>query len=98
MTDLSNSSIKSFVERAEAIEQERRDRAEDLRELMSEAKEAGLNVKAIRALVRRRMMTSDQRVAADDVAETLEQYVASLGEFGLSPLGAAAIERKRAEA
>ncbi len=45
---------RSFVERIERLEEEKASTAADIRELYSEAKGAGLDIKILRQVVRRR--------------------------------------------
>ena len=53
--------LKSFVERIEKLEEEKKALAEDVRELYAEAKGVGFDVKALRTVVRLRMQDSEER-------------------------------------
>jgi uncharacterized protein (UPF0335 family) len=53
--------LKSFVERIEKLEEEKKALAEDVREVYAEAKGVGFDVKALRTVVRLRMQDSEQR-------------------------------------
>jgi len=83
--------IKSFVERFENLEKEKDDLNEDFKELSSEAKDAGLNVKAIRQIVRERRMDMEKR---EELEMALAQYRAALGMLSGTELGEAALKRE----
>lgn len=53
--------LRALVERIEKLEEEKKALAEDVREVYAEAKGAGFDVKALRAVVRLRMQDSEQR-------------------------------------
>jgi uncharacterized protein (UPF0335 family) len=68
--------LKSFVERIERLEEEKRALAEDIKEVYSEAKGVGFDVKTIRQLVRMRKMDEDDR---DEQEALLDLYMRALG-------------------
>lgn len=54
--------LKSFIDRIERLEEERKAIGDDIREVYSEAKGTGFDVKVIRLLIRlRKMDTADRR-------------------------------------
>lgn len=54
--------LKSFIDRIERLEEEKKSLADDIREVYSECKGAGFDIKVIRLLIRlRKMDTSDRR-------------------------------------
>ena len=53
--------LKSFVERIEKLEEEKKALAEDIREVYAEAKGVGFDVKALRTVVRLRMQDGEER-------------------------------------
>jgi uncharacterized protein (UPF0335 family) len=53
--------LKSFVERIEKLEEEKKTISEDIREVYAEAKGDGFDVKALRAVVRMYRQDTDQR-------------------------------------
>jgi uncharacterized protein (UPF0335 family) len=53
--------LKSLVERIEKLEEERKALAGDVREVYAEARAAGFDIKALRAVVRLRMQDSNER-------------------------------------
>jgi uncharacterized protein (UPF0335 family) len=53
--------LKSFVERIEKLEEEKKALSEDIREVYGEAKGVGFDVKALRTVVRLRMQDGEER-------------------------------------
>jgi uncharacterized protein (UPF0335 family) len=53
--------LKSFVERIEKLEEEKKTISEDIREVYAEAKGDGFDVKALRAVIRMYRQDTDQR-------------------------------------
>jgi uncharacterized protein (UPF0335 family) len=53
--------LKSFVERVEKLEEEKKAISEDIREVYAEAKGDGFDVKALRAVIRMYRQDTDQR-------------------------------------
>ncbi len=54
--------LKSFIERIERLEEEKKALSDDIREIYSEAKGSGFDIKVIRLLIRiRKMDTTDRR-------------------------------------
>lgn len=68
--------LRSFVERAESVEQEIKDSQDALKEVFSEAKSDGFCVKTIRQLIKLRAMQPHARAEAEEMLET---YKAALG-------------------
>jgi uncharacterized protein (UPF0335 family) len=68
--------IKSLVSRIESVEQDMRDRAEDRKEIYVEAKSAGFDTKALRAVIARRR--ADAKKLAQFEAD-VALYMQSLG-------------------
>lgn len=68
--------IKSFVERVERLEEEKKTCSADIRDVYVEAKGAGLDVKALRAVVRLRKMDKAEREALEEVVDS---YMHALG-------------------
>jgi F0F1-type ATP synthase membrane subunit b/b' len=71
-----------------------------IREIMAAAKEAGTNMKALREVVAddRTRRRRERRIAALE-ADDLQDYEAmceALGDYGTTPLGAAALKRAKA--
>lgn len=68
--------LKSFIERIERLEEEKAALAEDIREVYSEAKGNGFDVKIMRQIVRLRKMDSSDRQEMEAILDT---YMAALG-------------------
>lgn len=68
--------LRLFIERIESIEEEKRGRADDLRDVYAEAKAMGYDVKTMRAVVRLRAMEKHHR---DEAEALLDTYKAALG-------------------
>ncbi|HJS32427.1 MAG TPA: DUF2312 domain-containing protein [Alphaproteobacteria bacterium] len=68
--------LKSLVERIERLEGERSELGADIREVFSEAKGSGFDVKIMRQLIRLRRMDNAARQEQD---ELLELYRRALG-------------------
>jgi len=71
--------LRSFIERIERLEDERRALGEDIREVYSEAKGAGFDVKIMRRIVRIRKLDQNER---DEQEALLDTYMAALGMTG----------------
>ncbi len=71
--------------------------AEDIGEVLDEAKAAGLKKKSIKAVVKRHALERKIENIRDDMepedADDYDQVLQALGEFGDSPLGAAALAK-----
>ncbi len=82
--------LRSLVERIERLETEKRERAEDIKDIYAEAKSSGFDPKTLRKLV------SDRRKEPAEVEEQealLEVYRRALGEYASTPLGDAAMKK-----
>ena len=61
--------LRSFVERIERLEEDRSNLTADIREVMSEAKSAGFDAKALRQVVRLRKLDPDERQEQEHLLE-----------------------------
>ncbi len=68
--------LKSFLERIERLEEERAALTGDIREVYSEAKGAGFDVKVMRQVVRLRKMDANDR---NEMEVLLETYMRAIG-------------------
>lgn len=68
--------LRLFIERIEGVEEEKRARADDVKDVYAEAKSQGYDVKTMREIVRLRGMEKHHRDEADALLET---YKAALG-------------------
>ena len=79
MTDvggIASERLQSFVERLERLEEEKAALSEDIKEVYSEAKSGGFDIKIMRQIVRlRKMNTADRR----EQEELLDLYQNALG-------------------
>ena len=74
---ISGERLKSFIQRIERLEEEKRSLADDIKEIYGEAKGTGFDTKIMRQVVKLRRMDKDDR----DEAETLlDLYLRALGE------------------
>lgn len=71
-----NGQLKSIVERIENLDGEIKERREDQKEIYSEAKGHGYDVKALRTIVRMRKESADDRANREAILET---YMHALG-------------------
>ncbi|HEX6840293.1 MAG TPA: DUF2312 domain-containing protein [Stellaceae bacterium] len=79
--------LKSFIERVERLEEEKRALAEDIKEVYAEAKGVGFDVKIMRQIVKIRKMDQDE---LDEQETLLDVYKRALGMIPDLPNEAAA--------
>ena len=58
---VSADTLKSFVDRIENLEAEKKTYADDIREVYAEAKDKGIDVKALRAVIKLRRESAEKR-------------------------------------
>jgi uncharacterized protein (UPF0335 family) len=80
--------LKSFIERIERLEEEKAALASDIREVYSEAKGTGFDVKIMRKVIALRKLDTADRQEQDAI---LDLYMSALGMLADTPLGRAAI-------
>jgi uncharacterized protein (UPF0335 family) len=68
--------LRSFIERIERLEEEKRALGEDIKEVYAEAKSAGFDLPTLRQIVRIRKMDQDDR---DEKQALLDTYMNALG-------------------
>jgi len=68
--------LKSFIERIERLEEEKKALADDIKEVYSEAKGVGFDAKVMRQIVRIRKMDKDD---LDEQEALLDTYMRALG-------------------
>ena len=85
--------LASIVERIVNLENEKRERAEDIREVIKEAASAGYDVPALRIVVKHTIESDAKRAKRQTAEEIAASMMAALGMLGDLPLGQAAIER-----
>lgn len=89
---ISERRLKSFIERIEHLEEERKSLAADVREVYAEAKSGGFDVKVMRKVVALRKMDAADRAEMESL---IEVYMNALGDLKETPLGDAALQRLR---
>lgn len=82
--------LRSFIERVERLEEEKRALASDIKEVYAEAKGTGFDTKIMRRLVKERRMDKDD---LDEQEALLDVYKRALGMLADTPLGEAAVVR-----
>jgi len=68
--------LRSFIERIERLEEERKTLAEDIKEVFAEAKGNGFDTKIIREIIKIRRMDEDD---LDEQETLLDMYKRALG-------------------
>ena len=68
--------LKSFIERIEHLEEEKKALADDIRDVYAEAKATGFEVKVMRQIVKLRKMDRDD---LDEQEALLDTYMHALG-------------------
>ena len=75
-SDSSAARLKSFIERIERLEEEKKTISDDIRDVYAEAKGNGYDVKALRTIVRLRKQDANERAEQETILET---YMQALG-------------------
>jgi uncharacterized protein (UPF0335 family) len=65
--------LRSFIERVERLEEEKKALADDIREVYSEAKGTGFDTKVMRQIVRLRKMETADRQELESLLETYKR-------------------------
>ena len=86
--------LKSFIERIERLEEERKAIGADIREVFSEAKSAGFDVKIMRMVLKIRKLDAAERQEQEAL---MAVYLDAIGEAASTPLGKAAIAAAKVE-
>jgi len=68
--------LKSFVERIERLEEEKKAIADDIKDVYGEAKANGFDTKILRQVIRIRKQDADERAEQETI---LDLYLAALG-------------------
>jgi uncharacterized protein (UPF0335 family) len=68
--------LKAFVERIERLEEEKKAIADDIRDIFTEAKSSGFDVKALRKIISLRRQDAAERKEQEAILET---YMHALG-------------------
>jgi uncharacterized protein (UPF0335 family) len=79
--------IRSFVERVEQIENEIKELNEAKKEILSEAKGEGFDVKILKEIIKLRKQDQEER---DEHDSLLDVYIRAMDEAGPAPVAEAA--------
>lgn len=77
LTEAAREKLRLTVERIERLEEEKKEVADQIKDVFAEAKAMGYDVKALRQVVRIRKQDRQEREEAEAVLET---YLIALGE------------------
>lgn len=80
--------LKSFIERIERLEEERKALGADIREVYAEARSTGYDPKIMRQVVKLRKMDASDRQEQEAL---LQVYLDAVGEYVSTPLGQAGL-------
>ena len=70
---VSTDRLRSFVDRIERLEEEKMALAADIREVYSEAKGVGFDVRVMRQLIRLRKLDKDDRTQMEEILSVYER-------------------------
>lgn len=73
---ISSQQLRSYIDRIERMEQEKKSIADDIKDIYVEAKSNGYDTKTLREIIRRRKM---DRADLEKQEAILETYMAALG-------------------
>jgi uncharacterized protein (UPF0335 family) len=79
--EVAGSRLKSFVERIERLEEEKKELADDIKDIYAEAKGVGFDVKILRKVINRRKMTDDKRNEEDEILSLYESALQNLNSM-----------------
>lgn len=75
-TDITADRLKSFIERIERLEGDKKGVADDIRDLFIEARSAGFDVKIMRQVIKLRKLAATER---EEQQELIDTYMHNLG-------------------
>jgi uncharacterized protein (UPF0335 family) len=74
--NVSAAQLRSFIERVERLEEEKKGMADDIKDVFGEAKSQGFDVKTMRAVIKLRTLDKAKRQEAEALLDT---YKSALG-------------------
>ena len=86
---MTNNQLQSIVNRIEQLETEKSDIADLIKDVYTEAKSTGFDVKILRKIIAQRKKTAEERQIEQDLIDT---YMSALGMLADLPLGMAAMK------
>ena len=72
--------LKSFIERIERLEEEKKTVTDDIKDVFAEAKGVGFDTKALRQILAIRKQDADQRAEQEALVDLYMQALGMLGE------------------
>ena len=75
-TGISGERLRLYIERIERLEEEKKALSDDIREIYSEAKGTGFDIKVLRHIIRLRKMDTSDR---NEMEQIIEIYKSALG-------------------
>jgi uncharacterized protein (UPF0335 family) len=78
LTETSREKLKQTIERIERLDEEKREIAEQIKDVFAEAKAFGFDTKALRQVIRIRKKDRQEREEEEMILDT---YLAALGEI-----------------
>jgi len=79
MTDNTDDMLRLLIERIERQEEEKKHISDNIRDIYSEAKSHGYDVKILRAVIRLRKMEKHERAEYEEYEILLDTYMTALG-------------------
>lgn len=70
-----NERLKSFIERIERLNEEKQALQDDIKEVFSEAKAVGYDIKAMREVIKLRKMDADKRAEFESIIELYKNAI-----------------------
>src|SRR6266550_5728076 len=89
---------RPFFDRLVELEREKERVTEDIKQVCIDAKEADVRVMPLKKAVKRHLETEEKRLARENLEEEVERLLRALGALADSPLGEAAINRRKNKA
>ncbi len=74
---ISSKQLKQFVKKVEDLENEKKEIADDIKDIFAHAKSSGFNVKIMRKVLKLR---KQDKIARDEEAELVDTYMFALGD------------------
>lgn len=90
--------LSGYIDEIVRVELQKRELTTDIKEIYSSAKDSKFSTKAIRHLVRRRLMDDEKVAGLKAFEHILDVYMMALGDYASTPLGRAAMPRQDAHA
>ena len=76
--ETANLKLKKYIENIEALQEQRKDLQAQVGDIFKEAKNNGFDPKAMREVLRKRKLTTDQRVELENLEETYKEAIGML--------------------